>query len=87
MPARSSIDMFSTNAEADHPFGVELAQVHEMAEEIGANENTMADEEEQYLVDNGLCKFSVDDYLDEIQGYFGAGALGNPYSLFNSTWI
>ncbi|KAL8993997.1 MAG: hypothetical protein Q9169_005928 [Polycauliona sp. 2 TL-2023] len=84
---RSSIDMFSTNPEADHPFGAELAQVNEMAEEIGANENTMADEEEQYLIDNGLCKFSVNDYLDEIQGYLGAGAFGNPYSPFSAAWI
>ncbi|KAL8852893.1 MAG: hypothetical protein Q9221_002269 [Calogaya cf. arnoldii] len=81
MPARSSIDMFSNKAEADHPFGAELAQVQEMAEEIGANENTMADEEEQYLVDNGLCKFSADDYMDEIQGYYGS------YSPFNVAWI
>ncbi|KAL9034445.1 MAG: hypothetical protein Q9180_005404 [Flavoplaca navasiana] len=86
-PARSSIDIFSNNPEVDHPFGAELAQVNEMAEEIGANESSMADEEEQYLLENGLCKFSVNDYLDEIQGYFGAGAFGNPYSPFNAAWI
>lgn len=79
--------MFSSNPVSDHPFGPELAQVTELAEEIGANESTMSDEEEQYLIDNGLCKFSVDDYLDEIQGYFGAGALGNPYSPFSAAWI
>ncbi|KAL8766949.1 MAG: hypothetical protein Q9209_006430 [Squamulea sp. 1 TL-2023] len=87
MPARSSIDMFSSNPEAGHPFGAELAQVNEMAEEIGANETTMLDEEEQYLVENGLCKFSATEYLDEIQGYFGAGAYGNPYSPFDAAWI
>ncbi|KAL8734146.1 MAG: hypothetical protein Q9166_001631 [cf. Caloplaca sp. 2 TL-2023] len=87
MPARSSIDMFSGNPEADHPFGAELAQVHEFAEEISANEVTVLDEEEQYLIDNGLCKYGVNDYLDEIQGYYGVGAFGNPYSPFNASWI
>lgn len=87
VPARSSIDMFSSNPEADHPFGAELAQVDELAEEIVANEATMLDEEEQYLIDNGLCKFTANDYLDEIQGYFGAGAFGSPYSPFNAAWI
>ncbi|KAL8959910.1 MAG: hypothetical protein Q9193_003300 [Seirophora villosa] len=84
-PARSSIDMFSSNPEPDHPFGAELAQVNELAEEIGVDEAAMRDEEEQYLVDNGLCKFSIDDYLSELEGYFGASA--NPYSRFNNAWI
>lgn len=85
MPARSSIDMFSGSPEPDHPFGAELAQVNELAEEIHANEVTVLDEEEQYLIENGLCKFTVDDYLGEIQNYIEA--YGNPYSLFNSAWI
>ncbi|KAI4117858.1 MAG: hypothetical protein LQ338_007486 [Usnochroma carphineum] len=85
MPARSSIDMFSGNPEPDHPFGAELAQVNELAEEIGANEAVAVDEEEQYLIDNGLCKFTVDDYLSEIQDYFGA--FGSPYGNFNTAWI
>ncbi|KAI4186900.1 MAG: hypothetical protein L6R41_003178 [Letrouitia leprolyta] len=85
MPARSSIDMFSNNPDMDHPFGAELAQVNELAEEIHANEVTVLDEEEQYLVENGLCKFTVDDYLCEIQGYFEA--YGNPHNLFNTAWI
>ena len=86
-PARSSVDMFTGNPEVDHPFGAELAQVNELAEEIGAREVMIMDEEEQYLIDNGLCKFTVDDYLQEIQGYYGGGSYGNPYMPFNSTWI
>lgn len=77
--------MFSGNPEPDHPFGAELAQVNELAEEIGANEAVAVDEEEQYLIDNGLCKFTVDDYLSEIQDYFGA--FGSPYGNFNTAWI
>ncbi|KAL9604827.1 MAG: hypothetical protein Q9219_000275 [cf. Caloplaca sp. 3 TL-2023] len=85
LPARSSIDMFSGNPEPDHPFGAELAQVHELAEEISANEATVLDQEEQYLIDNGLCKFSVDDYLSEIQDFFGVH--GSPYGPFSTAWI
>ncbi|KAL8909429.1 MAG: hypothetical protein Q9207_000264 [Kuettlingeria erythrocarpa] len=85
MPARRSIDMFSSNPESDHPFGAELAQVNELAEEMGANEATMLDEEEQYLVDNGLCKFTVDDYVSEIESYFGT--FGSPYTHFNNAWL
>ncbi|KAI4105831.1 MAG: hypothetical protein L6R37_002476 [Teloschistes peruensis] len=86
LPARSSIDMFSSNPEADHPFGAELAQVEELAEEIVANEATMLDEEERYMLDNGLGKFTVDDYMDEIQGYFRASAHGNPFNPYTA-WI
>ncbi|KAL8739637.1 MAG: hypothetical protein Q9184_008579 [Pyrenodesmia sp. 2 TL-2023] len=85
LPTRSSVDMFSSNPEPDHPFGAELAQVNELAEEIGANEATMLDEEEQYLINNGLCKFTVDDYVSEIESYFGT--FGSPYPLFNNVWI
>lgn len=77
--------MFSSNPEPDHPFGAELAQVNELAEEIGTHEAIMLDEEEQYLFDNGLCKFSVDDYLTEIESYFGP--FGSPYTPFNAAWI
>ncbi|KAL8692018.1 MAG: hypothetical protein Q9218_002872 [Villophora microphyllina] len=87
LPARSSIDMFSSNPEPDHPFGAELAQVEELAEEIVAHEAIVLDEEEQYMIDNGLCKFTVDDYMDEIQGYFGTGAQSNPFNPFISSWI
>ncbi|KAI4152196.1 MAG: hypothetical protein LQ341_000760 [Variospora aurantia] len=85
LPARSSIDMFTSNPEPDHPFGAELAQVQELAEEIGVNEAMMLDEEEQFLIDNGLYKFTVDDYLSELEYYFGAFA--SPDSGFNTAWI
>ncbi|KAL8743916.1 MAG: hypothetical protein Q9190_003781 [Brigantiaea leucoxantha] len=86
-PARSSIDIFNGNSETEHPFGAELAQVNELAEELVAREVVIMDEEEQYLVENGLCKFTVDDYIDEIQGYFGAAGFGSPFSASNSIWI
>ncbi|KAI4163812.1 MAG: hypothetical protein LQ342_002585 [Letrouitia transgressa] len=86
-PACSSIDIFNGNPEADHPFGAELAQVNELAEEIGASEARTLDEEEQYLVENGLCKFTVDDYIDEIQSFFQGMGFSNSFSASSSIWI
>lgn len=54
-----------------HPFGQELAQVTEIAEEYGVKEQlNVIDEEEQELAARGLFKFSAEEYLCEIQGLF-----------------
>ena len=84
--ARSSIDMFSDKPEANHPFGAELEQVNELAEEIGARDVMILDDEEMFLVSHGLQKFGVEEYVDEIQGLFGGG-FGNPFSPFGAGWI
>ncbi|KAF7549697.1 hypothetical protein G7046_g8259 [Stylonectria norvegica] len=56
-----------------HPFGHELAQVTELAEEFGAKSNSKLDEEDmQYLQTRGLNKFSADEYLGDIQTIFGS---------------
>ena len=68
---RSSVDMFSNKHEADHPFGAELEQVNELAEEFGAREVIILDEEEEYLISQGLRKFGAEDYVVEIKGLFG----------------
>lgn len=47
-----------------HPFGKELEQVNEVAEEFGA---MMGDDEERALMSKGYHKFSVEDYLFDIQ--------------------
>jgi len=55
----------------EHPFVQELAQVSEIAEEYGLKDKLQViDEEEQELASRGLCKFSADDYLGEIQALF-----------------
>ena len=82
---QTSIDMFD-KADVSHPFGAEITQVNELAEEIGAREMLVLDEEEQYLASHGLCKFGVQDYLDEINGLLGGG-FGNPFGPLNSGWI
>lgn len=69
---RSSVNMFSPNQETEHPFGNELAQVSELAEEFGSSKQRLPvlDLEEQELVSLGLFKFAADDYMNEIQELF-----------------
>lgn len=73
-----------------HPFSNELAQVNEVAEGFGL-QNSVWDEEEQLLRTKGLFKFSVEDYLLEIEGVYGSGPYGSssPYSAPTQTsaWI
>lgn len=60
--------------EPSHPFGQELAQVTELAEEYASaaveRKQPAATKEEQELADLGLKKFSPEDYISEIQGLF-----------------
>ena len=63
--------MFSSKADAGHPFGAELAKVNELAEEYGVKDVTIWDEEEQFLAANGLQKFGVQEYMEEIQCLYG----------------
>ncbi|KAJ5819897.1 hypothetical protein N7474_005488 [Penicillium riverlandense] len=53
-----------------HPFGKELEQVNEVAEEFG--NFRVVDEEELVLHRKGLKKFSVDDYLSEVEELYGS---------------
>jgi hypothetical protein len=48
-----------------HPFGQELAQVTELAEEFSGREKQSATDD---LSARGLFKFSAEDYISEIQG-------------------
>ena len=78
--------MFSAKPEAGHPFGAELAQVNELAEEFGGRDVTIWDEEEQFLVENGLQKFGAEDYILEIQGLFGGVFDDKPFPM-STGWI
>lgn len=56
-----------------HPFGQELAQVSEIAEEFGVKDKLhVVDEEEQDLIRKGLCRFRAEDYLLEVSSLFAA---------------
>lgn len=57
------------HTEDHHPFGRELAQVSEMAEEFSIKRSAM-EEEEFAIKQMGLHKHSADDYLNEVQGLF-----------------
>ncbi|KAI1498860.1 hypothetical protein F5X99DRAFT_411686 [Biscogniauxia marginata] len=67
-PTRPSFRRPTEYPDSQHPFGKELAQVSELAEELGIKEKLHVDEEEQQLIAKGLCRFQPEDYLAEISG-------------------
>ncbi len=89
--ARDSIHMFSPNVEAasgpePHPFGNELAQVTELAEEYGVQGSMqIIDQEEHDLISRGLFKFDAEDYMTEIESFF-TDAFCDP-SPMRTMWI
>jgi len=89
--ARSSINMFSPvvdTVEEQHPFGNELAQVSEIAEDYGIAKEKLAtvDEEEHELVSRGLFKFRAEDYMCEIHALF-MSAFGDTKPSMSAMWI
>jgi len=68
-----------------HPFGAELAKVNEVAEDFGGS-SALLDEEEQFMVNNGLCKFGVMDYIEEIAGMYG-GIYENNLGMAANPWL
>ncbi|ROW11577.1 hypothetical protein VMCG_01311 [Cytospora schulzeri] len=64
----------SSAIDSPHPFGHELAQVTELAEEYASTAadktRAMLNKEERDLLDSGLKKFTPEDYIVEIQGLF-----------------
>ncbi|KAJ5624501.1 hypothetical protein N7510_000810 [Penicillium lagena] len=70
VPTGHSAGRMSQQTSELHPFGKELAQVNEVAEEFG--NLRVVDEEEMVLHRKGLKKFSVDDYLSEVEELYGS---------------
>lgn len=64
----------SSATDGSHPFGHELAQVTELAEEYASTAadktRAMLSKEERDLVKSGLKKFTPEDYILEVQGLF-----------------
>jgi len=59
--------------EPAHPFGQELAQVSEIAEEFGIRDKIqITDEEEAELKAKGLFKFQAEDYVNDVQSIFAS---------------
>ncbi|KAG8627528.1 hypothetical protein KVT40_005011 [Elsinoe batatas] len=73
---RDSVDMFNsqainTNGPLSHPFGNELAQLNEAAEEFGyAVRNAEADADSQIMRSKGLVRYCANDYMDEISSLY-----------------
>lgn len=82
--------MFSANIDEihaiAHPFSKELAQVNELAEELGLSESVV-DEEEKILRRKGLRKFDAADYMAEIQGLCGGGVFEDVLLPMGNAWI
>ncbi|KAG2412025.1 hypothetical protein HFD88_009581 [Aspergillus terreus] len=69
-----------------HPFSKELEQVNEVVEEFGGG-NRVLDEEEQILYRKGLCKFTADDYLVELEDLYGSIFDDRLGSIGAGTWL
>lgn len=83
MTIRTSADFFSGAANLNHPFGKELAKVHEVAVDFGAGA-LLLDEEEREMLKRGLGKFTADEYLEEIAGL---GVFDDDLGPFARPWI
>jgi hypothetical protein len=72
-----------------HPFGQELAQVTELAEEYGVKDRlNVVEVEEKELQALGLSKFSAQDYLGEIQELYSVfGLSSRPLKAAAESWI
>jgi len=86
---RTSMDFFngkandstSTPVQVPHPFGKELEQLEEVAEELnGAINDVERANDLRAMKQCGLIKFCADDYLSEIEPLFG-GLFGHSNRL------
>ncbi|RDW70778.1 uncharacterized protein DSM5745_08289 [Aspergillus mulundensis] len=68
-----------------HPFGKELEQVNEVVEEFGGA--PLFDEEEQILHRKGLKKYSVNDYLVEIEDLYGSIFNDRLGPIASTSWL
>lgn len=70
-PRIASIDMFTGSVEPHHPFGKELEQLDEVAEEFTSTlREAEMDEDTRIIQQKGLMKFCAADYMMEIQPLF-----------------
>ncbi|KAJ1331377.1 hypothetical protein MN608_04836 [Microdochium nivale] len=74
--------------EPPHPFGQELAQVNEIAEDFGiSGKIQITDEEEQEISTRGLFKFQAEDYINEVQSIFATFFDPEPKAASEPIWI
>lgn len=85
---RTSVDMFNSSIkEETHPFGKELEQLNEVAEEFNGVVRDVAMEADLTIIrERNLATFCAADYLAEIQPLFGA-RFGNIVQPAPMAWI
>ncbi|KAF1840578.1 uncharacterized protein K460DRAFT_381345 [Cucurbitaria berberidis CBS 394.84] len=85
---RSSMDMFKgAIEEEDHPFGRELEQLNEIAEEFGGViRDAEAEADLSAMRSKNLAAFCAADYLSEIQPLFSM-RFGIPHQAAPMAWI
>jgi hypothetical protein len=80
--ARPAYDNYNSEP---HPFGKELEQVNEVVEEFGGA--PLFDEEERILRNKGLKKYTVDDYLVEIEDLYGSIFNDRLGPIASTSWL
>lgn len=85
---RSSADMFrATITEESHPFGKELEQLNEVAEEFGGVVRDAEEEADMTVIrERGLAQFCASDYMAEIMPLFNH-RFGIPHAPAPMVWI
>jgi len=69
--SRTSLDMFSVPESVSHPFGKELEQLNEVAEEFGsAVRDVEAEEDFAAIQSRNLGQFCAMDYMNEISTFY-----------------
>jgi len=80
---RTSSDMFRGSVDPTHPFGKELEQLNEVAEEFNSavNDAELQQDLEQ-MMNRNLAKFCATEYMAEIEPLFA-----NAYAAPAMAWI
>lgn len=84
---RTSVDIFKGLNEDSHPFGKELEQLNEVAEEFGgAVRDAEMEADLSMMSEKGLAKFCAADYLNEIKPLY-CNRFDIPYRASPMAWI
>jgi hypothetical protein len=77
----------ATIAEESHPFGKELEQLNEVAEEFGGVVRDAEEEADMNIIrERGLAQFCASDYVAEIMPLFNY-RFGIPHAPAPMAWI
>jgi hypothetical protein len=84
---RTSADFFKGTVELNHPFGKELEQLNEVAEELnGVVADATIEQDVIYMRNHGLAKFSADDYMALVMPLY-SGMFDKRIAQVQAGWI